>query len=166
QAPPARDARAGVPQPQQKQSIDYFVGQWNYKYLGRESALGAAPRECTVTFTKRPDGRSLDGVTTCKDDAVTTKSNTVIVYDEATKMMTFTEKLPGGLTVNSKGDWTSPIAIRFTVDPIKAKKQSVQLKRTWSIVAAHSFTIAEELSEDGGPFVRLGNATVSRVEGK
>ena len=90
----------------------------------------------------------------------------MIVFDEATKKMTFTEKLGNGVAINSRGDWTSPISIRFTIDPIKVKGQSLQLRRTISIVAAHSFTIAEELSEDGGPFIRLGNAVVTKVEAK
>ncbi|HSF25481.1 MAG TPA: hypothetical protein VLE20_14745, partial [Blastocatellia bacterium] len=55
------------------------------------------------------------------------------------------------------------ISIRFTIDPIKVKGQTVQLKRVISIVAAHSFTVTEELSEDGGPFVRLGSAVYSKV---
>ena len=158
--------RVDVPQPQQKQSIDYFVGQWSYKYLGRESGLGPAPRECTVTYTKRADGKSVDGVTVCKADGSTLKESSVLTFDEATKMMTVTEKLGNGVALTSKGDWTSPISIRFTVNPVKAKGQTLQLRRTISVVAAHSFTIAEELSEDGGPFVRLGNAVVSRVETK
>lgn len=158
-----RGGRTGPPQPQQKQSIDYFVGSWSYKYVGRESALGPAPRECTVTFTKRADGKSVEGVTQCKADSSAFKNSILIVFDEATKMMTFTEKLPGGVTVNSRGDWTSPIAIRFTVEPLKVKGQALQLRRIISIVAAHSFTVAEELSEDGGPFVRLGSAVFSKV---
>lgn len=170
QQPPAGQGpgqqRIRVPQPQQKQSVDYFVGQWSYKYVGRESALGPAPRECTVSFTKRADGKSLDSVTSCKYDGGTRKESSVIVFDEATKMMTFTEKLGNGVAINSRGDWTSPISIRFTIDPIKVKGQSLQLRRTISIVAAHSFTIAEELSEDGGPFIRLGNAIVTKVEAK
>jgi hypothetical protein len=166
QGPGQGQQRPRVPQPQQKQSIDYFVGQWSYKYVGRESALGPAPRECTVSFTKRTDGKSLDSVTTCKYDGGVHKASSVIVFDEATKMMTFTEKLGSGVAINSRGDWTSPISIRFIVDPIKVKGQSLQLRRTISIVAAHSFTIAEELSEDGGPFIRLGNAVVTKVEAK
>ena len=166
QGPGQGQQRPRVPQPQQKQSVDYFVGQWNYKYVGRESALGPAPRECTVSFTKRADGKSLDSVTTCKYDGGTHKESSVIVFDEATKMMTFTEKLGNGVAINSRGDWTSPISIRFTIDPIKVKGQSLQLRRTISIVAAHSFTIAEELSEDGGPFIRLGNVVVTKVEAK
>lgn len=166
QGPGQGQQRPRVPQPQQKQSVDYFVGQWSYKYVGRESALGPAPRECMVNFTKRADGKSLDSVTTCKHDGGTHKESSVIVFDEAAKMMTVTEKIGSGVAVSSRGDWTSPISIRFTVDPIKVKGQTLQLHRTISIVAAHSFTIAEELSEDGGPFIRLGNAVVTRVEAK
>jgi len=158
--------RPSVPQPQQKQSIDYFVGQWTYKYVGRESALAPAPRECTLSFTKRADGKTLDGVATCKSDGKAYKDSFVIVYDDATKMMTVAERLGSGVALNSRADWTSPISIRFTIDPVKAKGQSLQLRRTISIVAAHSFTIAEELSEDGGPFVRLGSAVVTRVDAK
>ena len=47
------------------------------------------------------------------------------------------------------------------IDPVKVKVQSLQLRRTISVVSAHSFTVAEELSEDGGPFVRLGGAVDS-----
>ncbi len=155
--------RVDVPQPQQKQSIDYFVGQWSYKYIGRESALWPAPRECVVSFTKRADGKSIDGVSDCKHEGGAFKDNMVIVFDEATKTLNFTEKLGSGVALSSKGDWSSPISIRFTIDPVTAKKQKLQLRRTISVVAAHSFTVAEELSEDGGPFVRLGSAVFSKV---
>ena len=156
--PPRRE----VPQPQQKQSADYFVGQWQFEYIGRESAFGPAPRDCTLVFTKRADGKSLDGAIACKSDAGSHQETWVMVFDEATKMFQSTEKRAGGVNVSSRGDWTSPIAIRFTVDPIKVKGQSLQLRRTIAIVAPHSFTIAEEISEDGGPFVRLGSAVVSK----
>ncbi len=158
--------RIDVPQPQQKQSIDYFAGQWSYKYIGRESALWPAPRECVVTFTKRADGKSVEGVSDCRHDGGAFKDTSVIVFDEATKMMTFAEKLGSGVVLNSKADWTSPISIRFTIDPVTAKKQKLQLRRTISIVAAHSFTVAEELSEDGGPFARLGSAVFTRAGAK
>ena len=158
--------RVDVPQPQQKQSIDYFVGQWSFKYIGRESAFGPAPREGVATFTKRPDGKSVAGSIAGRHDGGAFKENSVIAFDEATKMMTFSEKLSSGVQVNSKGDWSSPIAIRFTVEPVKVKGQTLQLKRTISIVAAHSFSVTEELSEDGGPFVRLGNTLFTKVEAK
>lgn len=89
-----------------------------------------------------------------------------MVWDEATKSLLFTEKLANGVQLSSKGDWSSPIAIRFAIDPVKIKGQTVQLRRTISVVAAHSFTVTEELSEDGGPFVRLGNAIFSKVGAK
>jgi hypothetical protein len=166
QAPQERRQRIDVPQPQQKQSIDYFVGQWSFKYIGRESAFGPAPREGVATFTKRPDGKSVAGTIVGKHDGGAFKETSVITFDEATKMMTFSEKLSSGLQVNSKGDWSSPIAIRFTIEPVKVKGQTLQLKRTISIVAAHSFSVTEELSEDGGPFVRLGNTLFTRVDAK
>jgi hypothetical protein len=165
--PPAqqRPRPPSVPQPQQKQSIDYFVGSWSYKYLGRESALGPAPRDCTVSFIKHKDGKSVEGFTECKYEGGTHKETSVIVFDEATKMLTVTEKI-GSVILKSRADWTSPISIRFTIDPVKDKGQTLQLRRIITIVAAHSFTVAEELSEDGGPFVRLGNAVVTRIGAK
>ena len=158
--------RVSVPQPQQKQSIDYFVGQWSYKYIGRESALWPAPRECVVTFTKRADGKSVEGASDCKHEGGAFKDSMVIVFDEAAKTLSFTEKLGSGVALTSKGDWTSPISIRFAIDPVTAKGQKLQLRRTISVVAAHSFTVAEELSEDGGPFVRLGSAVFSKIGAK
>jgi len=154
--------RREVPQPQQKQSADYFVGQWQFQYIGRESAFGPAPRDCTLVFTKRADGKTLDGAIACKSETGTHQETWVMVFDEATKMLQSTEKRAGGVAVSSRGDWTSPISIRFAVDPIKVKGQTLQLRRTISVVAPHSFTIAEEISEDGGPFVRLGSAVVSK----
>jgi hypothetical protein len=160
--PPRRE----VPQPQQKQSLSYFVGQWNFNWIGRESALGPAPREGTVTFTLRPDGKSLDVRTEGKSDNAGFTESAVIVWDEQTKTLTYSEKLANGTRVTSKGDWRSPISIRFTVDPIKVKSQTLMLRRMISVVAAHSFTVTEELSEDGGPFVRLGSAIYTKVGAK
>ena len=119
-----------------------------------------------MTFTKRADGKSLDAVTEGKHDGGAFKETALITFDEATKQLTYSEKLASGVHLNSRGDWSSPISIRFTVEPVKAKSQTLQLKRTISIVAAHSFTITEELSEDGGPFVRLGTAVYSKVGAK
>ena len=159
QPPPRRE----VPQPQQKQSINYFVGQWSFNWIGRESPLGPAPREGTTTFTLRSDGKSLDARTVGKSDSTAFSESALITWDEETKMLTISERLANGIQVQSKGDWRSPISIRFTIDPIKVKGQTLQLKRIISVVAAHSFTVTEELSENGGPFVRLGNAIYTKV---
>ena len=164
QPQPPPTPRREVPQPQQKQSLNYFVGQWTFKWVGRESPLGAAPREGTATFTVRPDGKTIDLRVEGKADEKPFKESAVIVWDEATKMVTVSERLANGVQIQSKGDWRSPISIRFTIDPIKVKGQTVLLKRIISIVAAHSFTVTEELSEDGGAFVRLGSAVYSKVQ--
>lgn len=161
-----RPQRTQVAQPQQKQSIDFFVGEWSFKFIGRESAFGAAPREGVVTFTKNADGKSVNGSITGQADGKAYKETSVITFDEATKKMTFSEKLVSGVKLQSEGDWSSPIAIKFTIPSVKYKGQSLQLRRTISIISPHSFTVLEELSEDGGPFVRLGNAIFSKVEPK
>ena len=152
-----------VPQPQQKQALNYFAGQWSFKWIGRESPLGPAPREGITTFTVRPDGKSLDSRTEGKSETGAFKESSVITFDEETKMMTFSERVSGGVRVQSKGDWRSPIAIRSTIDPIKIKGETLMLKRIISIVSAFSFTVTEELSENGGPFVRLGNAIYTKL---
>ncbi len=162
QQPPRRE----VPQPQQKQSASYFVGEWTFNWIGRESALGPSPREGTTTFTLRPDGKTLDAKTVGKADGKPYTESAVITFDEATKMMTFSERLANGTQIQSTGDWKSPISIRFTIEPIKVKGQTLALRRVLSVVAAHSFTITEELSEDGGPFVRLGSAIYTKVGAK
>ncbi len=164
--PTPRAQRIQVAQPQQKQSIDFFVGEWSFKFIGRESAFGAAPRDGVVTFTKNADGKSVNGAIAGQADGKAYKETSVITFDEATKKMTFSEKLVSGVKLQSEGDWSSPIAIKFTILPVKYKGQSLQLKRTISLVSPHSFAVLEELSEDGGPFVRLGNAIFSKVEPK
>jgi hypothetical protein len=163
QPQPPRQPRPRVEKPEQKQTLDYFVGQWTFKYIGRESPLGAAPREGTVTFTKSADGKSLEARVTGKSEVGPYQESAVITFDEATKMLTFIERLGTGVRLQSKADWNSPVAIRFTVEPVKIKGQTFQLKRIINVVAAHSFNVVEELSEDGGPFIRLGQALYTKV---
>jgi hypothetical protein len=155
--------RQRVEQPQQKQSLDYFAGQWTFRYLGRESLLGPAPREGTATFTKRADGKTMEAQVAGKSESGSYQESAFITFDEATRMLTYVEKLGSGLSLQSKGDWSSPISIRFSVEPVKIKGQTLQLKRTISVIGPHSFSVIEELSEDGGPFVRLGQALYTRV---
>jgi hypothetical protein len=156
--------RPQVPQPQQKQSLDYFVGQWTFKWVGRESALGAGgPREGTTRIKWTPGGKTLESYTEGKSEDGNYHESAVISFDEVTKILSFTERRRD-LQVTSKGDWTSPIAIRFTVDPIKAKGKALQLRRKIVVISSFSFTVTEELSEDGGPFVRLGQAIFSKAE--
>ena len=168
-APPAQQQqqqqqpRQRVEQPQQKQTLDYFVGQWTFRYIGRESPLGLSPREGTVIFTKSADGKSLAATVSGKSDAGPYQESATILFDEANKILTFSEKLAGGVSLQSRGDWSVPISIRFTVEPVKIKGQTLQLKRTINVIAAHSFSVVEELSEDGGPFVRLGQGLYTKI---
>ncbi len=164
QAQAGRPQRSQVEQPQQAQSIDYFVGKWSFKFIGRESAIGPAPREGIVTFTKGSDGKTAVGVVEGTADGKPFKETITLVFDQAGKKLTATEKTAAGIQLNGVGDWSSPIAIRFMINPIKVNGQSLQVRRTISVVAAHSFTVTDELSEDGGPFVRLGNAVYSKAQ--
>jgi len=158
-----RATRPLVPQPQQKQSLDYFVGQWAFKWVGRESALGpGGRREGMTTFKLAPGGKTLESHTDGKSEEGSYQESAVIGFDETTKMLSFVERRRD-LQVASKGDWTSPVSIRFTVDPIKVKGQTLHLRRTIAVISAYSFTVTEELSEDGGPFVRLGQAIFSKT---
>jgi hypothetical protein len=165
-APPARPQRPNIPQPQQPQSLDYFVGQWSFKYIGRESGFGPAPREGVLNLTKRADRQAVEGTADTKHDGGVFKESYVITFDQATKTLNFSVKQPGNVSIKSIGDWSSPIAIRFKTEPVKVKGVTLQLRRTLNIIAAHSFSIADELSEDGGPFVRLGSAVFSKVAGQ
>ena len=158
-----RATRPLVPQPQQKQSLDYFVGQWAFKWVGRESALGpGGRREGMTTFKLAPGGKTLESRTEGKSEEGSYQESAVIGFDEATKMLSFAERRRD-LQVTSKGDWTSPLTIRFTVDPIKIQDRTLHLRRTITVISAYSFTVTEELSEDAGPFVRLGQAIFSKA---
>ena len=157
-----RQNRPLVPQPVQKQSIDYFVGTWSVKLTGRESPLGMAPREGTITFTKGTDGM-LSGRGSSRYDGGALEETITVSYDDATKMLTFVERRSNGVQLRSKGDWTSPLSIRFVVEPIKAGGKALVLRRTISVISPFSFSVVEELSEDGGPFVRLSNALYAKA---
>jgi hypothetical protein len=156
--------RPQVPQPQQKPSLNYFAGQWSFKWVGRESPLGpGGPRDGSVTFKPDAAGKTLEGRMDAKTEEGALTNTIIVGWDESTKTLTFSERMSNGIQIMSKGDWSSPISIRCTVEPIKVKGHTLQLKRIISVIAAHSFSITEELSEDGGPFIRLGNALFTRV---
>ena len=156
--------RPQVPQPQQKPSLSYFAGQWSFKWVGRESPLGpGGPREGTVTFKPDAAGKTLEGRIDAKTEEGPLTNTMVVGWDESTKTLTFSERMSNGVQIMSKGDWSSPISIRCSVEPIKVKGHTLTLKRTISVIAAHSFSITEELSEDGGSFIRLGNALFTKV---
>jgi hypothetical protein len=168
-APQAQGARReSAPQPLQQQKLEYFQGQWKFKWLGMESLLGpGGPREGTLTYTPIMEGKFLEGRAEGKSEGGDFREINYLTWDPEGKVLTsFEQRAAGGAALLGLGDWKSPIAIRFTITPLKIKGQSLQLKRVINIVAAHSYTVTEELSVDGGPFQRLGNGVFTRVEAK
>jgi hypothetical protein len=158
--------RPTVPQPQQKQSARYFAGLWTFNWLARESALGpSGPVDGTITYTLDPDQKTLNCQTEAKSEAGTLHGSSRITFDESSKVLTWDERLSNGIEIKSVGDWSSPISIRFKVDPIKAGGHTLNLRRTISIISAFSYKVTEELSTDGGPYERLGQGLFTRAAG-
>ena len=62
----------------------------------------ARPREGTATLTLRADGKTLDVATVGKSDGAAFKETAVIVWDEATKTLAFSERLANGTQIQSK----------------------------------------------------------------
>ena len=79
------------------------------------------------------------------------------------KTMTWVERLSTGLELRSAGDWSSPIGIRAESEPVKARSQTIRVKRLYSILSPQSYMVTEEVSMNGGPYQRLGNARFQRV---
>lgn len=157
-----RPGRRSPPQPTQKQSLDYFSGRWNYRWVGRESALTpGGVSEGTLVLKPLPESAYLEGRLEGKSKWGPLGEKLLLGFEESDKALVLLEQR-GGFQTLSLGDWTSPIAIRFKVAPFQAGGRRLRLNRTLSVVSAHSFTLVEELSEDGGPFVRLGKAVFSR----
>lgn len=153
-----------VPQPTQKQSLDYFVGQWNFKWTGRESALTPGGTvEGMVTFSPSGDGKFIESKTEAKSADGPIRESSLIGFDEDKKMLAVLERRHNGVELLAMGDWSAAISIRFAVAPVKIKGETVRLKRTVSVVSAHSFTVTDELAEGDGPFQRLGNAIFTKA---
>lgn len=159
QEPPTRRA---APMPMQKQSLDYFAGKWSFKRLGAESEVAPGPGAGTLTFTILPDGK-LQGVTELMVDGPGMYTENIsVTFDAAKNILTWSEQRPGGVKVIGSGDWSSPLAIRFKLEPIKLKTGTYEIRRVISILSATSFSMTEEVSVNGGPFVRLGNAVYTK----
>ncbi|MFZ4986687.1 MAG: hypothetical protein ACOYLF_14605, partial [Blastocatellia bacterium] len=77
-----------------------------------------APREGVVSVTKRGDGRTLDAKVAGRTDAGSYSESWILAFDETARSFTVTEKLATGAVLNAKADWSSPISIHFTVDPV------------------------------------------------
>lgn len=155
--------RPSPPQPKQTQGLDYFVGTWSLTWTGRESPLTPGPRTGRVTYARAQSGPSLTATTTGQIDGgrAYTESAT-LDWDPAKKVLAMRETLSTGVEVSSTGDWSSPIAIKFESAPVTVQGQRLVLRRVYGIVSAQSFTVNEELSTNGGPFVRLGGGVFKK----
>jgi hypothetical protein len=151
--------RGSPPQPQQKQGVEYLAGRWSFSWTGRESPVTAGPRRGTTVFTTTAPGNALAIRTegTLEDSSTVFTESGTAAWDAANKTLTFKETLANGTTLTGTGDWSSPLAIRYESQPAPVAGQSIRIRRTYSILSAQSFSVAEEISIDGGPFQRLGN---------
>jgi hypothetical protein len=153
--------RPTPPQPQQKQGPDYLAGTWQFTWTGRESPVSTGPRSGTTTFTQK--GNTLDIRTEGKsEEGAAFKESGSAEWNDAQKTLTFKEKLASGAELSGVGNWSSPLAIRYESQPARIGQQSVRLRRNYQILSPTSFSIAEEISIDGGPFQRLGNGAFSK----
>lgn len=153
--------RPSPPQPQQKPGLDYFAGSWKFSWTGRESALTAGPRSGTATFTHAGETLTLKADGTVDGGGAYQETGT-LSWNEERKALSVRERLAAGVEVSGVGDWSSPIAITMTLEPVTVKGESARLRRYYSILSATSFSIAEEISINGGPFVRLGKGDFIR----
>ena len=149
--------RETPPQPQQKQGVEYFTGRWSFTWTGRESPITAGPRKGTTVFASAGSGLDIRTEGTVEEGNTAFTESGTAQWDEAKKALTLKETLVNGTTLTGTGDWASPLAIRYESEPAQIGNQSVRIRRTYTILSAQSFSIAEEISIDGGPFQRLGN---------
>lgn len=148
--------RTSPPQPQQRQGVEYLAGTWTLVWTGRESAITPGPRSGSVVFTRQ--GAAATSTSVGKTDAGTAFRETgTYEWDEATKTLAIKERLSNGTEMQGVGDWSSPLSIRVESQPMQVQGQTLKLRRTYAILSAVSFSVAEELSVNGGPFQRLGN---------
>ena len=153
------------PQPQQPQSLDYFVGTWTFSWTGRDSAFGPGARTGTAVLSRIGDSKFLEmQVKGTADGTGAYQETGTMGWDEARKVLVLRERLASGVDVLSIGDWNSPLAVRFDVQPVRADGQLLRLRRVFTVVSHQGFTVAEEISIDGGPFVRLGAGQFRRTE--
>jgi hypothetical protein len=160
---PAGRGRATPPQPQQKQGVEYFIGTWTFAWTGRESPLTAGPRAGAITFTRKGTG-TLDIAVEGKveDTGAAFKERGSADWNEIQKTLTINETLASGSDLTGIGDWSSPLSIRYESKPVQVGRQSIRVRRVYSILSAHSFAVTEEMSVDGGTFERLGNGVFSK----
>ena len=160
-----RRPRTNVPQPQVEQGLDYFVGRWEFEYLGSEfPPLSVGTRTGTVAFSPVPASEFVTGDLTADLYGNPYTEHLTLGFDSQTKTLVLQETRSHGTDLVSLGNWQSPIAISFITAPVEADGRTYRLRRILSIRSETSFGILEEFSVDEGPYRRLGNAQFSKVE--
>jgi hypothetical protein len=155
--------RPSPPQPMQRQALEYFTGVWTFSWTGRESPFSPGPRKGTVTYVAMGTAPFLEFRTEgAAEGTGAYKETGTLAWHAGQKVLAVHERLAGGLELMSIGDWTSPISIRFESAPLTVEGQRFRLRRTYGIVSAHSFTVADELSTNDGPFMRLGGGVFTK----
>jgi hypothetical protein len=155
--------RVTPPQPQQKQGVEYFEGKWTFTWTGRESALTSGPRSGVVTFTRQGSDRLAIAAEGAVDDTNQAfKESGSAEWNAAAKTLTITETLANGTTLAGVGNWSSPLSIRYESEPVRVGPDTIRVRRTYSILSAQSFSVAEEMAVNDGAFQRLGNGLFTK----
>ena len=159
-----RRPRAEAIQPHVEQGVNYFVGRWQFEYLGAEyPPLSAGGRSGTMTFTSTGSSHFVSGRLDGELLGKPYREQLSIELDPETNMLAFVEKRPDGVELVSVASWRSPIAITFQTSPVQANGKTYQLRRLLSVRSPTAFDVTEEFSVDGGPFKRLGNGHYTKL---
>ncbi len=159
-----RRARRTVVQPQVGRTSDYFVGRWQFDYLGAEyPPLSAGTRSGTVSFARIGASSFVRGQVAGDLAGQPYGESIALGYDDRTDAVVFVERRADGTELVSLGDWSSPLAITFETAPVESDGRTYQLRRVISVRSDTAFDVTEDFSIDGGPFRRLGNAKYTRV---
>lgn len=161
--PPSTRASKSPPQPQQTQGVEYFVGTWDFSWIGRESPVTAGPRTGTATFTRIPGSDFLNIQIEGKSETgAPFKETGAFAWHAGQRSVALRERLPNGTDILGVGEWATPLAIHVDVQPVRIGNATYRIRRTYNIGAAHAFDVVDELAVDGGPFQRLGKAEFTR----
>lgn len=91
--PAGRKPRVSPPQPQQAQGLDYFIGDWTFTWVGRESPITAGPREGMLSYARKgTSGMELRAEGRIDGGAAFTETGTAEWHAEK-KTMTWVERL-------------------------------------------------------------------------
>ena len=160
----SRARRTEVAQPQVEQRISYFSGEWTFEYTGGEfPPLSIGTRSGTVRFSRVPHGPFVRAQVTGEVFGEAYQEAWTIGFDEDSRTVLWQEELSTGRQLVSLGNWTSPIGITFLTAPIDADGRVYVLKRRMLVTSDTVFSVTDEFSVDGGPFMRLGNGSYIRA---